>query len=441
MPEGRVLIVTATLPTPVVSPVPGLVMAAAVIADAGWLIGPRPMPCVCGADRGRHTGPDLTTGGCAGYVHDPADALACAAVDTIDNPMMDDISEYQDARHVPSGGVGPRVSDVGRCGRQVWYREHPPAGYTPAPVSRRAATLGTIIDLAARKAREAKYPWRYYQMRVQVPGLDRPGFVDEYDPVTGTVIDGKTCGDGKWEWYGDEGPPEDAWAQLSVYGYALEEAGWPVQVLRVVGINRSTGEEESFHRPYRPAAALTALDQLVDLGTVLDLGLVPERAADASGPSRFPCSWCEARNHCWNTAAAAAAGRSPESYTRLGPTPTDETIGWAARNLMDARKTGTAADKRAKEYVALLDGIPGGEYDGLEVTPGGRFMPEYKAGWNLALGYLDLPDEQRPTADQVERQLPKRRDKTIGVKPVRAATKDPGRQASRRRKKTAEPTE
>jgi hypothetical protein len=399
-------------------------LRAAALLEQGWPIAPRPMPCaVCGLEAGRHLA--ALPEGCTGWVHDPADALALAAADAQDRDVMDDLVEAGDRDYVPSGRSGPRVSDYGSCGRAVWYRQQDPkpAGYLPAFVDWRRAALGRIIHDAAAAARSVRYPWRRYEFEIPIPGLDKRGKVDEYDPVTGEVIDDKTCGDPKWAMVGDDGPTEDAWGQAFIYGYALDELGWPVRTITIIAIHRATGQEEHFTRPYDPGFARAALDELVTLAMTLEMGIVPDRVS--YGPSGFPCSWCEHRDHCWNRAAAEAAGRSPRSYTLLGAAPTDEVIEWAAREEYAARKTATAADKAKDQAKELLEGLRPGRYGDMIIADRRRTMPKYKDGYNDAVVMLGLPQVFRP--DEVP--LPTRQDRWIEARPVRKSDLEKERKA------------
>jgi hypothetical protein len=361
--------------------------------------------------------------------------LARRAMRAADRGVMEDIVSDLDVRHaptgksgpsaryVPSGRSGPRVSDVGGCGRAVWYREHPPTGYVPAKVDRRQAALGTVIHQAGERARAYRYPWRRYEFEVRIPGLDKRGKIDEYDPVLGEVSDLKTESHGKWGMTGEDGPSDSAWAQVMVYALAVEEMGWPVRTVRIMAVNRSSGEEEHFRRDYDPAEARDALDELVGLATLLDLGVVPARIHDA-GPDAFPCGWCPARLHCWNVEAAKAAGRSPQSYTVLGPEPDDPTIEWAARRVHAATKAATEAEKAKEAVTPLLEGIPPGTYGRMQITARSRKMPDHKAHANRVLGLYPLPKEHRPPVEQIEHP-PRRTDRWMEAKPVRAAKRQP----------------
>lgn len=345
--------------------------------------------------------------------------LAARATRAGDRSVMDDLTDDQDRRHVPSGKTGPRVSDAGACPRSVWYRESPPAGYEPWPVDRRRAAIGVALHKAAERARAYRYPWRRYELEIGVPGLDRPGRVDEYDPVLGEVTDLKTVGARKWDALGEDGgPTPDMWAQVMIYALALAEQGLPVRAVRIIAVNRDTAGEEHYRRDYDPAAGQAALDALVMLATQLDMGWEPDRPDYAVGPGVFPCSWCPARGHCWNIKAAKAAGRSPESYTLLGAEPDDPSIEWAARRHHEATRAATAADATKKAAAALLVGIPSGTYGGMTVAIRRRRMPDYKNTLGRVLGLYPLPEVYRPPVEAIE-EPDTRLDVWIESKPVR----------------------
>jgi hypothetical protein len=330
-----------------------------------------------------------------------ARALAARALAAAGRDVMDDIVDAADASYTPSGNRGPRVSDVGACRRSVWYRENPPDGFTPDPLLyRRQAGLGSVIHAQAATVRAARYPWRWYETEIVVPGLDKRARIDEYDPILGEVTDLKTVGTRRWEIVGDYGPDDSAWSQVSVYGYALDELGLPVRSLRIIVVNRDTGAEESFTRDYDPGVARAALDDLIELATMLDLGVTLPR--DGSGPGTdWRCRACFARSHCWNIPAAQAADRSPESYTILGPDPTAAVIEWAGLQVLDASAARLAAKKAEAAAKALVDGVPDGTYGDVTVKTTRREMPDYKESFLRAAEFCALPDGLRPSAAEV----------------------------------------
>jgi hypothetical protein len=400
-------------------------VAAANIAAAGWPIGPRENPCTCGRPRHEHT---AELEGCTGYEHDPADALAQAAAEADTASVLVDMAAYDDhlyaARHTDPANpraVGPRVSDVGKCRRQVWYRETPPDDYTPRQdLDRRAASMGTAFHDKAARARAWRYPWRRYDMYLTVPGLDGGAYLDEYDPITGTVVEFKTCGEWKWEQVGDLGPADEQVDQAMIYGLALEQAGWPVNRIVILAVRRATGEEEPFWYLYDPERATRALDGLLALADSIELGITPPR--DGNGPAGFPCRYCPAVSHCWQVDAAELAGRSPESWVALGDAPDDESVGWAAATVWELQRSHSGAKAAYDQAKKLLEGVPTGKYGEYEIANVERRMPEYKATHARNLGYWELDPDHRPPYEVVAR--PETRvDRYLRVSRVRAAAR------------------
>jgi hypothetical protein len=390
---------------------------AANILAAGWPIGPRECPCHwCGEPWHVHPSEQ-----CGGYEHDPADQLAWQAAEAAASSLLDDIAAYDDhlyqQRRVDRA-PGPRVSDVGDCRRKVWYRETPPPDYTAVTVPRRQATMGSAFHDKAALARGWRYPWRHQNMPVQVPGLDGTFYVDEYDPVTATVVEDKTHGERKWEIVGDQGPDDAAIDQAMIYGLALDAAGWPVNRIQIICVRRDNGDEEPFWYLYDPARAAKALDGLLALADMIEAGMTPPR--DGNGPGDWRCRFCPALAHCWQTEQAQQAGRSPESWTLLGQDPDAHIIEWAAEQVHTWQTAKATAKREYEQAKKLLDGVRTGRYGDYDVQIAQRGMPEYKATHFRNLAYLDLDDEHRPAyADFAKPE--KRVDRWIKVTRVRAA--------------------
>jgi hypothetical protein len=330
-------------------------------------------------------------------------------------------------------GIGP--SDTGTCRRRIQLRERPPADLIRNDVDHSAATLGDIFHEVISRARRDLYgphKGRKYEFSVTVPGLDRTGRVDEYDFLNAVITDYKSAGEYAWEDLGVEGPPKEHWKQLAIYGYALTCSGRDVDILRLIYIRRSNGEVEQFERRYDEAFAKAALAELTALALALDLG--QELPRDGRGPTSDPiCArFCEFRDYCWNTAAAAAAGRSPESYTLLGEHPDIADIEWAAGQARDWKTNEKEAAREYKAAVPLLAGIPDGTYGQYKVTERRRRMPEYKGYYEAVRRahdeYLLTPEDTRGDfIDWIARiPLPYRRDVWPEVKLVRAADRIEG---------------
>jgi CRISPR/Cas system-associated exonuclease Cas4 (RecB family) len=398
------------------------VLRAREFVAAGRANDPDTAVCVCGATR-----PDHSTAACSEFRVDPAWELARRAAAADESDPLADIaahSEIQRAGRLGNGwGVGP--SDYGTCRRAIEYRERPPAGYEPLPEDTRKADLGTAFHTGLTAARRALYPWRMYGMQVYLRGLDRPGEIDEYDPVTGTVTDWKTAGDWTWDRV-RTGPRPDHKGQVQIYAIALHRQGYEVRRCRILYVHRATGAAEYFEWDFDPADD-EPVRWLMNVLTMLDLGI--ELPRDRSGPSTDPiCRRCPARAHCWNIPEALVADRSPESYTLLGPDPDDPTIAWAARRLYEANEAYKAAEAAREQAKALLQGVrPGVVNDGqgpLEIYRGVSYgRPDYRGAYERALELMRLPEHLRPAELPPPRKAPN--TYYTQVRPARAGKKPP----------------
>ncbi len=410
--------------------VDALVLEAAALAEKGALDRTTAECGRCGVPQFAHDDQE------AGHGHELSAAwlLAEQALGAADRQVMDDVVEHLNAQYRPSGKSGPSPSDAGACRRQLWYRDHGHTlpDYTPnTEIDERRAALGSLVHRAAQEAGEARYPWRRYEMPIQIPGLERGGRIDCYDPVLGEVTDDQTAGRAKWQMFGDDGPTEAKWEQAAIYGYALAMQDMPVRTLRIIAINRDTGVEEHFHREFDPAFGLAALDKLLEVATVLEAGVMPPR--DGFGPKHWMCEWCPALAHCWNVDAATKAGRSPESYTLLGPEPEDPSIVWAGRQALEAAAERLKWEKREKRAKALLQGLKARRYGadredgGIEITDSWNTSYGYKEAYETLRALYALPEAQRPPVAELP-DVPVSRSVTQKPKkPGRAATRAGGR--------------
>lgn len=444
------------------------VAARAAKIAASLPFGPDTDPCICGHGRHSHAGNRKTpnvpaTGKCSAtdcvcrrYRSNIAHDMAIAALWAADRGAAADIAEYdrrerrKAAEKNPRGegewGVGP--SDYLGCRRAIMYRERPPEDLVRLPEDKRAANMGTVIHAEVLRRRQALYPWRMYGdlpgMGIDIPGLDRQGHFDEYDPVMARVFDLKTKGSYAWEKIGEDGPGDSEWGQAMVYAYVLTLLGYPVKDVCIVALERAGGRDEVFTRPYSEEEALAALEWLISVNTALDAGV--ELPRDRSGPSTDKlCARCPFRITCWNMERAEELGRSPESLTILGEDPTDEQIEAAASHALVAAAQRLEAEKMAEaardavdgmlrkrsaaqvedEAMALLQGLPEGTYGEVyvyEKKTTGR--ENHKAHAAMLLDYYDLPEDERPVKDTVL-TAPRYRDTyKTSVKPMRKAARD-----------------
>lgn len=412
--------------------------ARAIVRD-GHPIGPRMHPCACGAPRHAHTGRNWSGShnptGCRRYRRDVADILAERAMNATHTDILQDVVAWHSAvypRPTPTpGGWGVGPSDTSSCRKAIQLRERPPDDIVYNPVDESAAVLGSIFHDVIHRARAHLYPWRKYEFAVTVPGLDRPGRVDEYDPIAAITTDYKTASEYLWETIGVDGPIEEHWEQLAIYCYALVCAGYDVDVMCLIYIRRSTGECEYHERPYDDAYAKAAVAKLTSIMLMLDMD--EDLPRDGRGPSSDPicAKFCNVRDYCWNVAAATAAGRTPESYTLLGEHPEVAAIEWAASQARDWGDNKAEAKKEYDAAIPLLGGVPDGEYGQYVITEKKRRMPDYKAFYESVRReyetYRLLPEPERGDfADWVARiPLPRRLDVWTEVKRKRRTTRKP----------------
>lgn len=392
------------------TPMDTLVLATG-LAESGRL-----PACVCG--KGKEDSHDGHR-----FRESPASRLARKATDAAGRTLADDLDGYgQDGRHP---GVGP--SDVGRCRRQLAYRVNPPADYTPDDTQepKWGAIAGSLLHASILAERRRRYRWRIYGDRpgseVHVPGLDRPGHPDEYDPITGVLYDLKTLGTWATNRWAENGPPEDVWDQLHVYGWALVRLGWPVREVQVIAYERESGRSYEWGRPYGPEQAERAVGWLQAVATGISLGL--EQPRDRSGPSSDAlCRRCPAVRHCWNLDAAEPAGRSGESWTVLGEEPDPKAVEWAGRELVQARAAARTADSKVEEAKALLTGIPEGQYASIRLTIRRSVSKDWKARAEQLTDWWDEPD--RPPLEQLP--MPTRTTVSTIITPTPGATAKEG---------------
>lgn len=435
--------------------------AAKLVAEGAVPFGPRIHPCVCGAGRHAHKGANGTGAckdtACKRYRPNLAYQLAYEAIDREHETLGTSLRRASDIEYAEHRKANPRgpgewsigPSDVGDCKRRLWYKNLPPDDLVRAWTDTREAEAGKMLHNEITRRRKMIYPWRLFAFKVRIPGLDREYEIDEYDPITGKVVDYKTAGDYKWRRVGDYGPDHGVRGQLLSYGYALEALGYPVTGLIAMYYKRENGHDEVHYIDYSREAAEAVIDELLGYVQALDMlnedGSDPDmvdmlfpRSPERLGPDDALCSRCPFRNHCWNVPAAESAGRGPYSYTVLGSDPEAEKIEETIGELVVAREGRLAAETVEKEVKLRLDGITPrryGDYEGWEKR--GALRDDTK-GYIERIAFLyDMPEDQRPAFDEIE--MPKRRDRSsIQWTRVRKATVDAEKRAAKEAAAAAE---
>lgn len=386
---------------------------ASEILAGGLPIGPRTDPCVCRTGRMVHGGRTHTGGnpasGCTRYRIDPAWELAYRAAEGQNSTLGKDLRNADKAlrdKHYRSNPRKPGewsigASDTSTCPRKIQYRNAPPDDLVRASEDTREALAGTMLHEGITTRMQLLYPWREFGGKVRIPGLDRDSEFDVYDPITAELEDYKSAGRYRWDLVGDHGPDLTVWEQVMLYAYALIASGRPVRTVRVSYYHREKGHDETFVGPYDESMAKIALDRLLGYATSLDLGI--DLPKTGTGPSNDElCRRCFARLHCWNIPAAESAGRSPESYTILGPAPADPEVVWAIREKVRTATERLDAEKEEKVAKGLLTGITPGRYGDFEGYESGGGGGDDHAAYAEALArFYVLPDAERPALEDI----------------------------------------
>lgn len=374
------------------------------IFAAGIPFGPRLNPCVCEHGQHAHSGKQ-GTGRCSGldcdcgrFRADPAWQLAYAAYDGAEKPLGHALREYDAQQRAAHGAKNPRKpgewslgpSDAGTCRRAIWYRNMPPASLVKDPVDNREARMGDIIHEEVVRRLKTLYPWREFEQRVTIPGLDREARYDWYDEIIARVVDLKTAGDWRWDQVDDYGVTEDVIKQVFLYALALYLEGKPVETVEITYLKRCNGHDQTFVFDFNLELAQQYHNELLAIAQALDIvaaemeryeaeqekllaedpdykpgsydpgELLPR---DRSGPSTDPlCKRCPFRSHCWNLVQADQNGRSGESWTILGPTPEEAEIEWALQQNVEAKALEGDAKKAKEETKVLFEGLEPGRY-------------------------------------------------------------------------------
>lgn len=318
--------------------------------------------------------------------------------------------------------VGP--SDFGACRKQIEYRERPPEDYEPVEVRKSAAILGSMLDEGMTRARRRRYPWRQYHRPILVPGLDREGEADEFDPIIGRVTDYKSAGEWQWDRVGESGPPERVWKQVQTYGLGLRAAGEKVETVEVIYLDRNGGLLEPFRRPYDEAYALLAVAELHVIIETLEAGLGLPR--DRSGPTLdgICANHCPAVRHCWGL-DDVPDDRTPEGWLLARD---DEQVADLLAAYLAAHGLVSPNDRRKKEIRVALTGVEEGRYGDATLgwTGGGpgEWVPDLDARVEqLAEALTRVAAGEPVTLDDLPmpQKFIRGRSKSISIKPVRAA--------------------
>lgn len=268
---------------------------------------------------------------------------------------LDDIAAYEH-QHPHAAGIGP--SDIGSCRRRVGYRvTGAPPDRPEDPLLARSSFLGSAVHAALAQVNRAQHPTWLVEQAVRVPGMDRDGTLDAYDPEQGLVIDYKTRSSRGMEAVLGRGKAYDHDVeQTELYGLALEDAGHLVKVCAVAYVDRNGHSDPLVDSwTYDRDRAVAAVARLHALADAIDAGA--ELPRDGKGPDTGrPCDTCQWISTCWQLDSLPAGYSAQSAY--LAPTEVAE----AAEQLRVLRLE-AAKVKEATDYLRLqLQGHAGATF-------------------------------------------------------------------------------
>lgn len=287
--------------------------------------------------------------------------------------------------------LGP--SDVGGCARRASYKHHgvePTDVFDPHP----SAMLGTWLHehvlplMAAARDGIAEVP-------VTVDcgdGLTLSGTADLWLPIEGTLLDLKTVGAPR----ADGDPVREQHAQqVHLYAQGLRQAGFNVDWVGILYLDRSKGGVTEAVMPFDPIVAETAMGRYRNIAT-----LDPEMVArEERGPGlSWICDHCPWVSACW-------PGGDQTVLAREGGV---QAVADALARYDAARAVAKEAKAEQDFAAAILRDTDAGEYGGfrLKWSKGRTGMNQAEAKALLAAAGLEVPlSTSRPSID-VSRIIP-----------------------------------
>ncbi len=344
--------------------------------------------------------------------------------------FADILAQWDEARTSAREPSLVSPSDLGNgCDRRTMYRA---TGAEPDARDNRKAIVGTLIHGGARHAIEAAGGIVEVACDYPHPGLG-VGHADIVWPDDGTVDDIKSKSDRAFTRWLTHGPDEGELRQARAYAWSVHNGrAFPdsdhmsqgereraairllktvgkVDTVRIVAVNRDTGESQEFVEAYDDERAWEAVVLMGRLASDIADGVDIPRQGNGPGTG-FPCDWCEFVRECWNM-ADVPAGRSPQS---AGIDVADPEWVAAASDYLEAQQAeAKAKDAKAANRMRLV-GVPG-EADGLKVAwQGGRTIPAtvepdpdamevliQEAGWEVPV--REVPERTTPLTIRVTR--------------------------------------
>lgn len=245
------------------------------------------------------------------------------------------------------------VSSLGDCRRKVWHYAQGTEITNPNTL-KLSAIFGTAIHAAIEASILTQYENRpeidrpMIEHRIELDGLP-PATIDFYDPVDAEVVDWKTITLKNVDYFVSQ---QKRW-QVQVYGYLLEQSGFPVRTVTLVGIPRDGNESNIVvhSEPYDSKIALEALSWLED---------VVNRSTPPS-PEREVATFC--KNYCPFFGACPGIGKDLS-----GEPITDPIASEAAKRYVEISDAIKKLETEKEATKSALEGVSGITIDGIKVV-------------------------------------------------------------------------
>ena len=272
------------------------------------------------------------------------------------------------------------VSSLGGCRRQVWHQlQNTPKTNQTLNLP---AIMGTAIHHAIEEAILNQYQDRpeidrpILEYRVELEGYP-PATIDFYDPVECEVVDWKTITLRNVDYFVSD---QKRW-QVQTYAYLLEQSGFPVRTVTLVGIPRDGTENDiiTYSEPYDAEVALKAFRWLEEI----------TQLTEAPAPEREPISFCS--KYC-SFYGSACSGISKDLS---GAPIVDENASNGAKRYLEINQAIKDLESEQANIKATLEGYAGVTIDGIKVSwseVAGRKTPDTEAIQKL-LGDTPMPQK------------------------------------------------
>jgi len=272
------------------------------------------------------------------------------------------------------------VSALGGCRRKVWHQLNGDTGTNPT--LNLPAIMGTAIHASIESAILNQYQDRpeidrpMIEHRVEIEGLP-PATIDFYDPVEAEVVDWKTITLKNIDYFVSQ---QKRW-QVQTYGYLLEQAGFPVRTVTLVGIPRDGTENDiiTHSEPYDAEIARKAIAWLEEVSQL----------KEAPAPEREPVSFCS--KYC--SYYGSLCSGIPKDLA--GAPIVDENATNGAKRYLEINQAIKELEAEQANIKATLEGYAGVTIDGIKVSwseIAGRKTPDLEAIQKI-LGDTPLPQK------------------------------------------------